>query len=798
MLNQVKRLAGLVRGNAIRRRVLLAAALALAGGALLTQAYGQESQEALAAQLAARSQGEVAYHAQTGLLRYYSAGPDTTATALQLAQAGPATSPDPQTVARSFLDAYGSLFGVHAPDKELALHNHDDADRGRSFLRYQQLYHGVPVMAGELILQVAADTVLSAHGELAPITSLGVDPNIPAAQARENALAAVAKANDMAAEHFQVTEPELWVYDPRLLTPYDMPARLVWRMEVSSPDAMLHQLVLVDAHLGAVALQLDLIQTGLNRAIYDSNNTRRNDLPGITRVRTEGQNPSGIADADLAYDYLGDTYAFYHDHHGRDSYDGRGAQLTATVRYCPSSTYGSCPYQNAFWDGSEQQFAFGQDMVADDVTAHEYTHAVTSNTSNLYYLYQSGAINEALSDIWGEFVDLTNGRGDDSSAVRWLMGEDLPQSIGVIRNMAHPPAYDQPDRVTSSLYWCYSPNSDYFDNGGVHMNSGIVNKAAYLITDGGTFNGRTVAGLGLDKTAALFYELQVRYLTSGTDFLDLSSLLPRACDGLVGTHGFTSNNCQQVRAAVAATELAITPRVCGLDEAPVCPAGRYNNDLFFDDLENTASGNWTKQLIQGYQGWYYPQNSHSYVGWDATYATSGVANLWGYNGDELGDFALAMTNGVALPAGQAAYLHFRHSFIFEYGGTTGFDGGVVEYTVDNGATWQDAGALFDHNGYNRTISTGYGNPLGGRRAFSGTSYGYTSSRLDLTSLAGRTVRFRFRIGTDNSFDDYGWFIDDIRVYTCSATPPTPTVTPTRRATPVPTPVLNYVPLLMKR
>jgi Zn-dependent metalloprotease len=84
-----------------------------------------------------------------------------------------------------------------------------------------------------------------------------------------------------------------------------------------------------------------------------------------------------------------------------------GMALISTTRYCPTQTSIPCPYQNAFWNG--QQMVYGQNFVADDVVAHEITHGVTDYASRLFYYYQSGAINEAFSDIWGEFIDLSNG-----------------------------------------------------------------------------------------------------------------------------------------------------------------------------------------------------------------------------------------------------------------------------------------------------------------------------------------------------------------------------------------------------
>jgi hypothetical protein len=102
---------------------------------------------------------------------------------------------------------------------------------------------------------------------------------------------------------------------------------------------------------------------------------------------------------------------------------------------------------------------------------------------------------------------------------------------------------------------------------------------------------------------------------------------------------------------------------------------------------------------------------------------------------------------------------------------------VVEYSTNNGATWLDAGALMIVNGYDGRISqlygSYYGNALAGRRAFIGIGNGYISTKLNLSSLAGQNVKFRFRIGTCD-LDGYsilGWFIDDVRIYTCSSSDP---------------------------
>ncbi len=276
------------------------------------------------------------------------------------------------------------------------------------------------------------------------------------------------------------------------------------------------------------------------------------------------------------------------------------------------------------------------------------------------------------------------------------------------------------------------------------------------MVDGETFNSITVTGMGISKTADVWYEVQTNMMTSAGDYADLYDYLQQAAFNL----GYSTADRQTVTDAVDATEMNLQPTTgCTATEAPICATGPPYN-LWVDDLESTGSGNWTSAAITGSNEWYYPQNSHSY-NYDATYATSGVYNLWGYDQSSVADFYIAMTSNVTLPSG--AYLHFNHAYQFESGA---WDGGVVEYSINGGSTWNDAEALFTHNGYNGTISSAWDNPLAGRSAFVNYSNGYISSRLDLSTLAGENVRFRFRIGTDSIAGNYGWFIDDIRIYIC--------------------------------
>jgi len=454
-------------------------------------------------------------------------------------------SASPEKAARNYLSTCGSLFGLTDQASELQLKRQKETQDGRSVMRFNQTYKGVPIFGAELVVQLnASNDVIMVNGKILPDIKLDTLPTFDMTSAKQTALKLVSAKYGVVSEALIVSEPDLWVYDPGLVG-YPGATSLVWLMQVTSVElAPIRELVLVEAQTGTVLMNINQVDTARNRLTYTAGNTTTR--PG-TLVCNES-NPTcsgGDTDAVNAHVYAGDTYDFYASYHGRDSIDNAGMNLISTVHY-------SSGYCNAFWDGYQMTYGDGCFIVVDDVVAHEMTHGVTANESNLVYSYESGAINESFSDIWGEFVDLTNGKGNDSPEVRWSMGEDT--SIGAIRNLKDPTIFSDPDRMGSPYYY-----SGTGDNGGVHTNSGVGNKAAYLITDGDTFNGYTITGLGITKTAKIYYEAQTNILTSTSDYADLYDALYQACNNLVGTNGITGSDCTQVRNATLATEMSTVP-----------------------------------------------------------------------------------------------------------------------------------------------------------------------------------------------------------------------------------------------
>jgi Zn-dependent metalloprotease len=649
---------------------------------------------------------------------------------------------------------------------------------GGSVVRFDQTVGGVPVMGGQVVVDVGASGIVrGALSETLPGAAPATTPSIPAATAVGTARTVTARALGGDDRGLVVAPPALTVFDPQILGAPGMPgARLAWRTEVTSslrPDV--RQLVVVDAATGMLLLSADLIVEGKSRTVCDAQNVLGAGVPCASPVRSEGEAATGQQDVDLAYDYAGRTYDFYSSVLGRDSIDGAGMTIVSTVRYCENGS--PCPLDNAFWNGT--QMVYGEGFAsADDVVAHELTHGVTEKTSGLFYFYESGAINESLSDIFGEFVDLTDGVGTDTAGTRWQVGEDLPAAVGVIRNMKTPGVFGDPDATDSPNFSSGTGTFGPVDSGAVHQNSGVGNKFAYLLTDGDTFNGVTVTGLGVTAAARIIYGAAQR-LTSASDYRGFAAALKLSCAALAGTNGVPANACTSVDAAISATRMAATPSVLGNGRDPQrCSfrAGATASVTWVDDFEDAASTRWSRGAVGT---WFYPEESNplSSAGLPPRYATSGVRNLWAYDRPSTTNASIVqIEDPIAVVDG--TYVRFNHAFAFDQQSTTYYDGGVLEYATaqptppaGTDVTWTPAGSLFVNNGYTGSVSayTGTTNVLKGSRAFVGTSKGYVTSQLDLSSLAGQTVWLRFRLGADSSIDSYGWFIDDVETGVCSDT-----------------------------
>lgn len=413
----------------------------------------------------------------------------------------------------AFAERYAGLFGlVDARQSLEAVANTVDG-LGMRHLALRQVEQGVPVYGAwmSVHLNAAGDQVAAVTNSVVPDLRLpSVQPTIDQSQALAAALDSLPGATEVSSQ--------LAVYPGERR---DDP-RLAWLVELRDDAAPARNLYVVDAANGRVIDVIDRLYIARNRRTHDANHGTS--LPGTLR-RSEGQGPVGDADVDAAHDFGGATYDYYSTTHGRDSYDGQGATLVSTANYGTN-------YQNAFWNG--QQMVYGDDFAVRDVVAHELTHAVTEREANLEYRWQSGALNESFSDVFGAMVDR-----DD-----WLMGEDLP--IGAIRDMENPQAFGDPAHTRDWLVTCN-------DNEGVHTNSGIPNKAFVNLAQ------------ALDKGRAetVFYRALTEYLGSQASLEDAHAAALQSATDL---YGAGSAEVQAVDNAFQAVGLDGTwrpPRRCG-------------------------------------------------------------------------------------------------------------------------------------------------------------------------------------------------------------------------------------------
>ncbi len=242
------------------------------------------------------------------------------------------------------------------------------------------------------------------------------------------------------------------------------------------------------------------LATGTAWEVHDADNGSA--LPGRL-VRSAGEPPIDDVAVDEAATGITESLALFRDY-GRDSYDGRGATVVATVHY-------EKDYDNAFWDGTQLVFGDGDGQVFGrftkpiDVLGHEFSHAVTQFTADLVYEGQSGALNESISDVFGACIK-QRFLGQTAATADWLVGEGifLPGINGrALRSMTDPgTAYDDPKigkdpQVGSMADFVVTTD----DNGGVHLNSGIPNRAFALAAR--VIGGQTWSGAGQIWFAAL-------------------------------------------------------------------------------------------------------------------------------------------------------------------------------------------------------------------------------------------------------------------------------------------------------
>jgi len=277
----------------------------------------------------------------------------------------------------------------------------------------------------------------------------------------------------------------------------------------------------------------------LNRLVYSQGNNQPpwSNLPGKL-LRKEGQKKTIDAAVNEAYAHAGSTWRFYRRVFGRNSIDDAGMPLV-------SSVHAGSGFNNAFWEGSQMVYGDGDGVLflrftrSLDVVGHELTHGVVQHTSGLVYQAQSGALNEHFADVFGVLVRMYKKKIKVSAAkpADWLIGAQLltpAPTRKALRSMQAPgTAYQndpdlgddpQPQHMSSYLHLPVTQAGDW---GGVHINSGIPNKAFYLAAT-------AIGGFAWERAGRVWYEV-MRNLQPNSQFADAAHQCRVVSRGLFGS-----------------------------------------------------------------------------------------------------------------------------------------------------------------------------------------------------------------------------------------------------------------------
>lgn len=465
----------------------------------------------------------------------------------------------PLTLSESAVEAhFWEMMGVNN-DFSLQYLNETLGETGETHLRYQLLYRNAPVEDAMIIFHFNEEGLFAVNGVLYSALAASNSKMISADLGREIAL------NELGAKKYrwesaeeerhlqwETNNPEASYFPTGRLVLIPLKGneeathQYAWAYDVYSMLPTGRHLIYIDAATGEVVRKLDMLHgidvPGTAVTYYSGTQNITTDSTGTTyRLRETGRG-NGIetynmqqgtsygtavdfTDADNYWNNANAqldqvaadahwgaemTYDYFYQMHNRNSIDDNGFALRSYVHYDVS-------YANAFWDGMRMTYGDGSGsmgpLVALDIVAHEISHGLTSYTANLVYSYESGALNEAFSDIFGTSVEFFA----KPSAGNWTIGEN----IGVtIRSMANPNASGDPDTYLGNNWYTGSG-----DNGGVHTNSGVLNYWFYLLTTGGIGtndlgNAYNITGLGIVNAAKVAYRMLSVYLTPNSQYAD--------------------------------------------------------------------------------------------------------------------------------------------------------------------------------------------------------------------------------------------------------------------------------------
>ncbi len=521
---------------------------------------------------------------------------------------------------------YKENFGLISSD-EMRLVSTEQDKIGYTHYRFQQYHNNVLVMDGVFILHSKDGKLKTASGEVVTGITLNSNTQLTKSEAVQTAIASIGASeyawenkemendlkilrNDKKATYYPQAE---LMYFNKNANKIGSEYRLVYKMEILSLKPFSRYFVYVNAQNGGIYHRTNMLMqvdkkvnavtryNGIRQITMDSVNATQYILRETGRgggITTKNlQNNGSMTDPQISSainissntDYFSTdptaanahwasemTYDYYFNVHGRNSYNNNGAAMMSYVHWGQNIA-------NAMWTGSAMVYGDGDASSSPFTTAeicgHEITHAVTQYTANLVYEYESGALSESFSDMFGAMVNYYA-----TDTLNWLIGANTGTAF---RNMANPKANQNPDTYKGQ-YW-YGGTAD---NGGVHSNSGVGNYWFYLINQGdiGTNDkgySYSITGIGPTKAEKITYRALSNYLTPNSQYIDTYAAMIQAANDLYGDCSEESHVIAAAWAAVGVGHPFDTAAVyvqnilgpvtaCGLNNEPVKLKLLYN------------------------------------------------------------------------------------------------------------------------------------------------------------------------------------------------------------------------------
>jgi bacillolysin len=701
--------------------------------------------------------------------------------------------PNAATDLATFLKNNGPAFGL-SPADNLKETSRSSALDGRTYLRLLQEHDGVPVLGGDIVVQLSNSNqprYISGH-------IVSFPQRTPSGQSLSSSiLASEAKAAIVAdhpfANQWNITDHgDIWTRRNPWTASDNDPYRRCRALEVWEPGGSLGEMVYVDLINGKAIFQHSL-HCDLQRQLYYRNTASSNII-----WQEDDLFPGMLADADK--EMLAATeeiYSLYFRTFGRNGHDGNGTNM----RVVNQAAISGCPNARAF----RNIVLACEGVVGDDIVGHEWTHNYTTEMNGLLLKYESGSIQEGMADIFGEAVDLLNDRGiDDNDQMhrnscfegnyRWNIAEDATAIDTILRDMWSPECKTDPADRDSDNYVC----NDAL-NQNIHTNSTIVTRTFALLTDGDTTATYSIAGIDLTKALHIFYHANANYITPVTDFQALATALKQSARDLQGTNlpaltlvntltqasnqFITDADLISLDSAIAITQMDIPspcPYLPTLAQSPStgCEDSPINNFV------SIFSENWE----DGIEDWQIAENPVFPNSWDpkAWELTTNLPDerqgqaIFAPN-SHVGDCQTDLDNGtvdltspiINLPAGQQDFtLRFTHYYSIE----EETDGGRMAFSLNGEEFLPVSQQAFLYNGYDKVLLASFenDNPLAGQYAFTGadrnsTTGSWGTSVVDLSVLGaepGDNLQIRWTLGHDGCDGWLGWYIDEVEVGYC--------------------------------